>query len=228
MNGIEKITGRIEADAREQASAITADAEAKCAEIRAGYDKQAQDQYWARVRDGVKICEDRVQRMGRLAEMEARKSILALKQEMVDAAFAAALERICTMPQADYVAYLAKLAAQAATTGTEALVFNAKDQAACGQAVADAANALLAQQGKQARLTVSPATRDLRAGFVLQQGDIEVNCAVETSSAAVIWLLRSPRSCSAHDLPRPARGNELSYMGRRALRRMKEERNCLK
>ena len=176
MNGIEKITGRIEADAREQASAITADAEAKCAEIRADYDKQAQDQYWARVRDGVKTCEDRVQRMGRLAEMEARKSILALKQEMVDAAFAAALERICTMPQADYVAYLAKLAAQAATTGTEALVFNAKDQAACGQAVADAANALLAQ----ARLTVSPATRDLRAGFVLQQGDIEVNCAVET------------------------------------------------
>ena len=177
MNGIEKITGRIEADAQEQARAIAADAEAKCAEIRADYDKQAQDQYWARVRDGVKTCE---QRMGRLAEMEARKSVLALKQEMVDAAFAAALERICTMPQADYVAYLAKLAAQAATTGTEALVFNAKDQAACGQAVADAANALLAQQGKQARLTVSPATRDLRAGFVLQQGDIEVNCAVET------------------------------------------------
>ena len=178
MNGIEKITGRIEADAQEQAKAIAAEAEARCAEIRADYDKQAQDQYWARVRDGVKACEDRVQRMGRLAEMEARKSVLALKQEMVDAAFAAALDKICTMPQADYVAYLAKLAAQAATTGTETLVFNAKDQAACGQAVADAANALLAQQGKQARLTVSSATRDLRAGFVLQQGDIEVNCAV--------------------------------------------------
>ena len=99
MNGIEKITGRIEADAREQASAITADAEAKCAEIRADYDKQAQDQYWARVRDGVKTCEDRVQRMGRLAEMEARKSILALKQEMVDAAFAAADELGMMMQQ---------------------------------------------------------------------------------------------------------------------------------
>ena len=172
MNGIEKITGRIEADAQEQAKAIAAEAEARCAEIRADYDKQAQDQYWARVRDGVKACEDRVQRMGRLAEMEARKSVLALKQEMVDAAFAAALDKICTMPQADYVAYLAKLAAQAATTGTETLVFNAKDQAAC--------NALLAQQGKPGRLTMSQATRDLRAGFVLQQGDIEVNCAVET------------------------------------------------
>ena len=174
MNGIEKITGRIEADAQEQAKAIAAEAEAKCAEIRADYDKQAQDQYWARVRDGVKACEDRVQRMGRLAGMEARKSVLALKQEMVDAAFAAALDKICAMPQADYVA------AQAATTGTETLVFNAKDQAACGQAVVDAANALLSQQGKPGRLTMSPTTRDLRAGFVLQQGDIEVNCAVET------------------------------------------------
>ena len=166
MNGIEKITGRIEADAQEQAKAIAAEAEAKCAEIRADYDKQAQDQYWARVRDGVKACEDRVQRMGRLAEMEARKSVLALKQEMVDAAFAAALDKICAMPQADYVAYLAKLAAQAATTGTETLVFNAKDQAACGQAVVDAANALLAQQGKPGRLTMSQATRVLRAGIV--------------------------------------------------------------
>ena len=30
MNGIEKITGRIEADAQEQAKAIAAEAEAKC------------------------------------------------------------------------------------------------------------------------------------------------------------------------------------------------------
>lgn len=181
MNGIEKITGRIEADAQEQAKAIAAEAEAKCAEIRADYDKQAQDQYWARVRDGVKACEDRVQRMGRLAEMEARKSVLALKQEMVDAAFAAALDKICAMPQADYVAYLAKLAAQAATTGTETLVFNAKDQAACGQAVVDAANALLAQQGKPRPAHHEPGhARPAVPGFVLQQGDIEVNCAVET------------------------------------------------
>lgn len=38
--------GRIEADAQEQAKTIAAEAEAKCAEIRADYDKQAQDQYW--------------------------------------------------------------------------------------------------------------------------------------------------------------------------------------
>ena len=76
---------------------------------------------------------------------------------------AAALDKICTMPQADYVAYLAKLAAQAATTGTGPGV-QRQDQAACGQAVVDAANALLAQP-QASRLTMSQATRDiLRAG----------------------------------------------------------------
>ena len=54
MTGIEKITGRIEADARAEAAAITAEANAKCAEIRAEYDKKAQDEYWTRVRAGVK------------------------------------------------------------------------------------------------------------------------------------------------------------------------------
>ena len=73
-----------------------------------------------------------------------------------------------------------RLIAPCTATGTEPLVVSAKEPAACGQAVVDAANALLAQQGKPGRLTMSQATRDLRAGFVLQQGDIEVNCAVET------------------------------------------------
>ena len=43
MNGIDRITDRIEADAREQAKAIIAEAEAKCAEIRKENEKKAQD-----------------------------------------------------------------------------------------------------------------------------------------------------------------------------------------
>lgn len=180
MNGIEKITGRIEADARAEAAAITADANARCAEIRAEYDKKAQEMYWTKVRAGVKECEDRVQRMGRMAEMEARKSTLGLKQAMVGDAFDRALEMLCTMPREQYVAFLAKLAAQAAVSGTEALVFNGKDQQSCGADVVAAANAVLTQQGRTAKLVMSADTCAIRAGFVLRQGDIEVNCAVET------------------------------------------------
>ena len=179
MTGIEKITGRIEADARAEAAAITAYANARCAEIRAEYEKKAQDEYWTRVRAGVKECEDRVQRMGRMAEMEARKSTLTLKQTMVSEAFERAVEMICTMPKETYVAAMSKLAAKASVTGNEAVVFNGKDQQGCGGEIVAAANAILAQSGGAANLTVSGETRDICAGFVLKEGDVEINCAVE-------------------------------------------------
>lgn len=179
MTGIEKITGRIEADARAEAAAITAEANARCAEIRAEYEKKAQDEYWTRVRAGVKECEDRVQRMGRMAEMEARKSTLTLKQMMVSEAFERAVEMICTMPKETYVAAMSKLAAKASVTGNEAVVFNGKDQQGCGGEIVAAANAILAQSGGAANLTVSGEIRDICAGFVLKEGDVEINCAVE-------------------------------------------------
>ena len=179
MTGIEKITGRIEADARAEAANITAEAKAKCAGIRAEYEKKAEDAYWETLRSGVKECEDRADRLGRLAGMEARKSTLNLKQTMVGEAFDLAVKKICEMPQGDYVTVMAKLAAKAAS-GREAVAFNASDRERCGADIVAAANVLLAEQGKPGELTLSADTRPIRAGFVLQQGDVEINCAVET------------------------------------------------
>ena len=158
MTGIEKITGRIEADARAEAASITAEANAKCAEIRAEYEKKAEDAYWETLRSGVKECET-----------------------MVGEAFDLAVKKICEMPQGDYVTAMAKLAAKAAS-GREAVAFNASDRDRCGADIVAAANVLLAEQGKPAELTLSADTRPIRAGFVLQQGDVEINCAVETLS----------------------------------------------
>ena len=44
MNGIEKITARIETDMKAEVEAILKDAEAKAAEIRADYEAQAKAQ----------------------------------------------------------------------------------------------------------------------------------------------------------------------------------------
>ena len=180
MTGIEKITGRIEADARAEAAQIAAQAKERCAEIRAEYEKKAEDAYWETLRSGVKDAEDRAERLGRLAGMEAKKSTLGLKQSMVGEAFDRALNKICDMPVGDYVTAMAKLAAKAASTGSEAVAFNAKDLERCGAEIVAAANLLLQEQGKPGSLTLSDDKRPIRAGFVLQQGDVEVNCALET------------------------------------------------
>lgn len=174
MNGIEKITARILADAQAEADAVKADAEAKCAQIRGEYDKKAQDEYWRIVRAGVADCEARVQRLGRTAEMEAKKSILALKQDMVSEAFEKATGQVRAMPEEKYVAFLAALAAKAAGSKSEEIVLAQRD-AALGEKIAQEANRLCG-----GKLHYDGATRDMLGGVVLRDGDIEVNCSIET------------------------------------------------
>ena len=91
MNGIEKISDRLVAEAEAEIAALNAETKAKCDEITAEYQKKAQEEYQSRMAEGVKAAETRLQRLGSAAEMEAKKSILAFKQEMVAKAFADAM-----------------------------------------------------------------------------------------------------------------------------------------
>ena len=112
--------------------------------------------------------------------MEAKKSILAFKQEMVSKAFALAEENMQNLPADKYVKFLAAKAAEAAQHGTEELVFNAKDRAGAGSDVCKAANALLAERGISGKLTVSAEEREISGGVIVMHGDIEANCTTET------------------------------------------------
>ena len=179
MKGTEKIIAHIRADAEAQAAAIIAQAEQQCAAIREDYESKAKDSYGAKIRAGVKSCEDRVDSMDRIAQMEARKGILALKQEMVSASFDKACEMIVALPQAQYIELLAKLAADAAVTGEEEIVLNARDKAAVGEAVVKAANAKLQEKGVKAGLSLSGKEGGFAGGLILHRGSIEVNCTVE-------------------------------------------------
>ncbi len=180
MNGIEKISNRLVADAEAEIAALNAETKETCDAIRAQYEQKAQEEYRSRMAEGAKAAEIRMQRLGSAAEMEAKKSILAFKQEMVAKAFADAAEKLANLPKEQYVKFLAAQAAAAAATGSEELIFNARDKAAVGAEVAKAANAALAEKGIKGALTVSGDTRDISGGVIVRQGNIEVNCAVET------------------------------------------------
>ncbi|HIQ77679.1 MAG TPA: hypothetical protein IAB77_00295 [Candidatus Scatomorpha intestinavium] len=180
MNGIEKITARITADAEAECRAIREESEKKCAEIRAENDKKAQEEYWRLVRAGVKDTEQRVQRMARTAALEAKKSVLSMKQDAVSRAFNEAQKLISTLPEADYVAFLAREAAEASVTGEEEVILSAADRAKVGAKAVRRANELLSEKGRTAVLTLSDETRPMSGGLILKQGDIEVNCTVDT------------------------------------------------
>ena len=172
MKGTEKIIAHIRSDAEAQAAAILAQAEQQCAEITEAYEQKAKEAYGEKIRAGVKECEDRVDSMGRIAQMEARKSVLALKQELVSKGFEKAEELIINLPEDEYVQLLAKLAAEASVTGDEEIVLNERDSAIAGKVVA-AANEKLGEKGA---LTASGETGSFSGGLILRRGNIEVNC----------------------------------------------------
>lgn len=171
MKGTEKIIAHIKADAQTKADAILAQAEQQCAAIREEYKAKAKESYGERIRSGVKACEDFVESKGRIAEMESKKELLALKQEMVNASFDRAREKVLALPEEDYLQFLVKLVGDSVSTGDEQIVLNARDKEKFGAELVKAANGIV----KDGKLSLSDETGDFAGGLVLRRGAIEIN-----------------------------------------------------
>ena len=169
------ILTRIEQDAREAAATILRDAQAKAEDMRAASDKKIETERAAameQARQDALALDDRMQRM---AKLDARKELLAAKRDVLDEAFARALDKMAAMPEDKARAFgLAMLIDSAA--GDETLVPDAAS-AWCDQSFVDAANAALKQAGKPGDIKLSGEKRNLGGGFILQRGGMEVNCS---------------------------------------------------
>ena len=186
MNGIEKLTERIAAESEEKCRSILDQGKAQAAEILAGYTSLADAQYAEAVENGAAAAEDRVERLGSVAQLDARKLRLQAKQEMLTRAFDLALEKLLNLPEQEYVALLSKLAAEGSVTGKEALVLSVQDRPRYGKKVVVTANEYLEKAGKNAQLTLSEESRDFQGGLYIQDGSIENNCTFPT----IIRMLR--------------------------------------
>lgn len=209
MNGIEKITQQIGADARAEAEAILAKARAEADAITDDYARRCEKAAADAAAKGKAAAAQREERLASVAGMEARKAALAAKQEMVTKAFDLALEKLCALPEDQYVDLLASLAVKASATGQEQVILSQKDRSRVGKAVVMKANELLARQvapkmpeeltetrtgaflekvvnvgsailAGTGMLTLSERTAPIRGGLILADGDVEVNCAFET------------------------------------------------
>ena len=209
MNGIEKITQRMEDDAQREINEILTAARAQAEEIARRSREQADRESAAIAARGESAAAEREKRLESMAEMESRKLVLAAKQEVLDEAFTMALEKLCTLPDEEYIELLAALAVKAARTGREKVIFSQKDRNRVGKAVVTRANDALARKvaprlpgdltdtkagaildkvvtGASAilagtgLLTLAEETRPIKGGIILSDGDVETNCTFET------------------------------------------------
>jgi len=175
MEGMDKITARIRADAQAESDQLAAEAEAKVRVLRMQAEQEAKQIYDRLAAEGDAEAEKQYSLQVAAADTQARKATLALKQEMLTEVFRAAVKALRAMDGKDYIAFLARLAVRASETGTEAVILNAADRDAYGAKIVAEANRI---SGK--KLVLSEETRPLSGGLVLSQGRIEVNCSLDT------------------------------------------------
>ena len=209
MDGIEKITAKIIQDSEAEVTRILEETERKARSIGEEAQAQADREREEILARGRRTAGERLERLKSAAQMERRKLELAAKQEVLAEAFDLALEQLCALPEQEYAALLTKLALEATSTGREQLIFSPQDRSRVGKQVVVAANEALVKGvvpelpeaiteskvgaflGKVVNttaamvtgtglLTLSEETRPIRGGFIMVDGDIEVNCAFET------------------------------------------------
>ena len=175
MNGIETIIQRLNTDAKAETDALLDKARQDAAAITARCQAQADKETADLAARNQRAAAEREERLVSAAQMEARKTILAAKQAVMEEVYAKALEKLRSLPQDRTVEVLASLLNEAAPQGKGEVLFSAQDRETVGRAAVDAANA---QNGGQ--LTLSGETANIPGGFILRNGSIEVNCAYDT------------------------------------------------
>ena len=175
MNGSETIIQRLNTNAKADTDALLDKARQEAAAITARYQAQADQEAANLAARNQRNAAEREERLVSAAQMEARKTILAAKQAVMEEVYAKALEKLRSLPQDRAVEVLASLLNEAAPQGKGEVLFSAQDRETVGRAAVDAANA---QNGGQ--LTLSGETANIPGGFILRNGSIEVNCAFDT------------------------------------------------
>ncbi|MBQ2607561.1 MAG: hypothetical protein IIU01_02365 [Oscillospiraceae bacterium] len=174
MDGYERIEARIREDTRSRIAELEQQTAGQLAALRAEFDARYDRERAAAASLAERTAQERYERLLSAARMEAEKLRLAAQQELLGEAFDLAMEKLCAMPEEKQVALLSRLAHEASPRGEGKLIFADKDRA-LGEKVVAAAN-----QQYGAHFVLADETRPLRGGFILSQGEVEVNCAYET------------------------------------------------
>lgn len=198
MTGLEKVTGKIIADAEADARATLAAADAECDAISAKYDAQVESEKQRLNEQAERECAALITRAKSSASMAKRNVVLEARSRLLDETYAIAAKEILNLPTDQYRSLLLgmlKSALRQQIAGeTESLrlygedispasydiILNARDKKAFGEALLAEARGSLGQKvgltdPSKVRLAVE--TADITGGLILRCGDVEVNCS---------------------------------------------------
>ena len=173
----EQVVKKILSEAQEQAEAILqAAAEKRNTQVRQLEEKLSA--YRAETqRLAAGAAEDRQARMLAAARMENARTLLAARGALLEEVFDKAQERIVQLPDDQYKTLMAKLMQQAVETGDEEVIVG-KDERRLDETFVKQVNRQLGT-GFKGNLRLSDKRADIKGGFILARGKVQMNADVE-------------------------------------------------
>lgn len=179
MEGLDRIAASIDAESREEAAELIRRAQTDCAqkvqEARRAADALREQTRTLALNQSAALKQQRLA----AAELDARKRLLALRQELVTEGIRQVQEALTGLQGSEAEDFLARLALAALLTGQEALVLNPRDREAHGEALTARLNRHLAARGLPAALKLSETVHDRSGGLILRQAGAETDCTYE-------------------------------------------------
>lgn len=179
MDGAEKLVDRILKEGRQRADEITSNGQKKADEIIENAKQSAQKRVEAIDQKAREDAQEIKRRVRAVAEMEMRKDILAVKQQLIDQVFDQVMEQLKNLSTEEYQNILLNLFIKTVDTGREQVIIASGDQERVNQQFIDRVNQTLIEQGKTGNLTLSGESRDIKGGFILKSGGVEINNSFE-------------------------------------------------
>jgi V/A-type H+-transporting ATPase subunit E len=177
---VESLVDKIIADTKRTSSEIEkrASDEARAGEKET--EKNVQQIMGEAKERAARLAGERRQRMIAMAELEDRKEVLRVKQELIEEAFRRAIEKILSFDVEAYGAFLVELILKAEPEGDEEILLNRKDRDRFGNGWIKQLNQRVGKTKKKGKMRVSEETRSIQGGAILRSGRKEINCSLES------------------------------------------------
>ena len=205
MTGLEKVIGKIIADAEADAGEILDKARAECEEIKAKYAAETDAEIDKLTDECDRECQALIIRARSSAAMAKRNAILEARAKLIDDAYAAAEKQIKSMNGEQYLELLCKmlrsslknqlegeaeslrLYGEDISPATYEVVLNSRDREAYGEKLLAAYKAGYGAKispAVLAKLRLAPDTAPIDGGIILRCGPVETNCSLSMLLAA--------------------------------------------
>ena len=189
MTGLEKILKHIEDDAHTTVDHILAEANTKAEEIMADARLEGEKKC-AEITERSKLeVQSCLSRAESAANLQEKKMILTAKQEIIGEVINHAKDTLINLPDREYFEIIVRMVGKYALEQSGQILFSAKDKKRLPDWFHETLSAALTGTNGY-RLTTADETADIDGGFILEYGDIEINCSIEALFAAARDILQ--------------------------------------